>query len=112
MNNLSYGLLENRQAEAYESLNIGLWVSWVYDKEIFNGWITETGRNWAEAYEVNLNKTISVPKQLLWISDKPLLAPEDLKDLLQIAISTNDKEWENEILNELNLWRDVDDFLG
>jgi hypothetical protein len=93
-----------------QELPEGEWVEYNYNRELHVGYTTSNqGYNWVEVEETKpLNQLVCVPKSYLHISPFHNYS-WDTPYVLELAKSMNDKEWENEILQEISVWRSVDD---
>ncbi|MEV2910639.1 hypothetical protein ABNF65_19000 [Paenibacillus larvae] len=93
-------------------MHVGDWVSLAYKGEITRGFILRISES-----EVKIQATttlhgprvlevITVPKEDIWPIEY-ILSPEDIPDMIELALMTKDKEWFQFLVHELGLWRPV-----
>src|SRR5690348_17054862 len=102
VDNQSNETSESIKVIAGQEINEGIWVDYVYDREIYQGYTTNNqGYNWVEVEVVKpIRQLICVPKS--YLSRTPFHNHSwDTPFILELAKATNDKEWVDEIIKEI-----------
>ncbi|AQZ48376.1 hypothetical protein ERICIV_02233 [Paenibacillus larvae subsp. larvae] len=93
-------------------MHVGDWVSLAYKGEITRGFILRKSESEVKIqvtstlHGARASEIITVPEGDTWPIEY-ILSPEDIPDMIELALMTKDKEWFQFLVHELGLWRPV-----
>lgn len=101
-------------------MQIGEWVHFGYNKSFVSGFITDTKVDTVRVKTVYYMDSISIVYRnddvetslsVCCVQSK-CIHPDDLPILIDLSLQMNDKEWFNELMYELSLWRSPSEVMG